>query len=101
MYAIPREDSKKQSYVPALKEPNLRNSLLLGLSLHNGNVKPVLSIDYLSPKDTIIDDSAEDWEYRIEYEHNGKMMVENRKPEQRYRIPNDTLVEILFSYLAN
>ncbi len=96
IYTVPLKD---RAYKPILKKPDFKNSVYTGLSLRNENLEAMISIDYPSPKVSITNDSEEYWRYKIEYEYDGQLIEEEIKPKRMFRIPDDSLLEILISYL--
>ncbi len=91
-------EKREFEYFPPLECASLDNSLLMGLSLWNENVNCIMCHFNLTPKYSIIHESME-CKYKIEYEYNGKLIEEVIKPKRVFRMPDDTLLEILISYL--
>lgn len=95
VYTLPGFDS---SHKPNIEKPNLDQLILMGLSFRK-NLIPIYMVDNPSYHYSIVQISEEHWKYQVEYEFDGKIVKEELKPKRGFRIPDDTLLEILFSYL--
>lgn len=80
------------------EEPHLDQSILMGLSLSQ-DLKPVYMVDNPSYHYSIVPISIEHWKYQLEYEFEGRKIKELIEPVKRFRLAEDSVPEILLSFL--